>query len=365
MKQFKAIGIIVFILSLTGCKEEYNSLQQENLKGQVKLIIVNSQQGDFYDNYSKRTEYHYNKDGYLIENKDIYTSFHSPNSSMDVKPEDLPYTLYNERGMITYNKENNYMEQHYDIEGNKSFNDKETYLYEKGLLVKHTTVSSTSTYTYKKGKLMQLSVVVNETNNEQEEEYDIEWGDVTFYYEYDKKGNLIAKTSEMGTIKYSYDQYDEMGNWISRKADIFDEQRGNEFLIETREIFYYTDEKLKSNSINTPAIPVEPTTPTNNNKIETIPSRESEEKEKQDKITLELLKIEKELRETVDKLAELQQQPMLSHGEILSINLQKQNIVRLFDNAIHLSQKAGDEQLVREYQIRKEQAVTAMQLMNR
>lgn len=90
--------------------------------------------------------------------------------------------------------------------------------------------------------------------------------------------------------------------------------------------------------------------------------RDREERNRQNDLTMKLLNVENELRETVDELAELYRERGGNTG--LSGVALKQRIVILYQRAVEIARATGDESLVREYERRKEKSISAMQMMN-
>ena len=93
-------------------------------------------------------------------------------------------------------------------------------------------------------------------------------------------------------------------------------------------------------------------------------SYSSPEWSEDDKATIQLVRIEKELRENVDRLAVLQLQPATFESN-MEIQLCKQKIVNGFLSAIEVAKSVKDYKLAAEYEIRMNKAVTAMKLMPR
>lgn len=76
-------------------------------------------------------------------------------------------------------------------------------------------------------------------------------------------------------------------------------------------------------------------------------------------LTMRLLSLENKLRDTVDELSELYQTDKNS----LRIELLKQRVVVYYTEAIEIARLTKDENLIREYDRRKEKAIKAMELM--
>lgn len=90
--------------------------------------------------------------------------------------------------------------------------------------------------------------------------------------------------------------------------------------------------------------------------------RERKKRDKQNDLTVKLLKVEEELREVVDELGDIYNTKNGNTG--LRGMYLKQRVVTLYQKAIEIASDTGDASLVREYERRKEKAVSAMQRMN-
>ena len=87
--------------------------------------------------------------------------------------------------------------------------------------------------------------------------------------------------------------------------------------------------------------------------------KQEQNDDKNSNLTIQLVGIQNKLRETIDELAELQQ---TGNGG-LRIQLLKQRIVQYYEQALEIAHQTDDENLISEYENRKERTIEALQMI--
>lgn len=225
------VGFLIMILFLFSCKEKSGALAEYGLTGNVKSVRVDIVE-TWRDGDSKIywKTYQFSKDGKIKSYLD--------NENNEIEYDGLERIV--KRTENHYYKKSTIVFTYEELENGNSIGfglltdgsgHREKLCYKSNGQLVYSIVgdSDTTEYVYKNGLLIQETVLHDEE------------GMSNMYYTYDKKGLEISSSGWAGVSTYTYQEFDEKGNWIERTCQ-FD---GEVVFVakETRKIEYWDEER--------------------------------------------------------------------------------------------------------------------------
>ena len=228
------ILFIAFALLCFSCQEEQmNSRKSMGLKGNVKEVRINTlttwSDGTINERWG---EYKFRENGMLesyANSNDHYTEYDEKGRILkdDNSPFFFSIFVYEEREGTSIGKGLCWMKQ--------NISKPDVYCYnERNQLVFYICNSDTTKYFYDKDGKLISERRINPYYGEDE------LGECN--YTYNKEGLIVREDSWGGTWEYTYDAFDEQGNWTKRTG-FFDGEGGTQRSEENQHIVYWEEKE--------------------------------------------------------------------------------------------------------------------------